>query len=212
MSFPTSPIDGQIVIVNNVSYTYDSANELWYRNGQTSANVVVTDTANIVATTASTSTTTGALRVAGGIGVVGNIYAGNFFYANGAAVSSAGGVGYTGSAGAGSTGYTGSAGTAGSAGSVGYTGSSGSQGSTGYTGSASTAVGYTGSRGTNATNTTSATAPASPTVGDIWYNTTRDVLLRYTDVGIGTSYWLDITGPITGIAFSSSAASVTPTV
>ena len=35
--------------------------------------------ANIKATTAASSTTTGALKVAGGVGVVGNIYAGDIY-------------------------------------------------------------------------------------------------------------------------------------
>ena len=83
MSFPSLPVDGQVVIVNNVSYTYDLTNELWYRNGQTSANVILTDTANIVATTTSTSTTTGALKVAGGVGIVGNLNVGGTTFLTG---------------------------------------------------------------------------------------------------------------------------------
>jgi hypothetical protein len=42
--------------------------------------------------------------------------------------------------------------------------------------------------------TTSATAPASPTVGDIWYSTTDQTTLRYTNDG-STRFWLDIGGP-----------------
>jgi hypothetical protein len=41
------------------------------------ATLEITTIANVKATTVSTSTTTGALRVAGGIGVVGNVYSGN---------------------------------------------------------------------------------------------------------------------------------------
>jgi hypothetical protein len=173
MSFPSLPVDGQIVIVNNISYTYDLANESWYRSGQTSANLILTDTANIVSTLSSTSTTTGALRVAGGVGVQGNVVAGavytdSYFYANGTAfVGGAGTTGYTGSAGSGftgsaGTGYTGSSGTngyTGSAGTNGYTGSAGTNGYTGsvgagYTGSAGVdgyagSFGYTGSAGSN---------------------------------------------------------------
>jgi len=151
MAFPSLPIDGQIAVVNNIAYTYNATLNAWFRRAPTSANIITTDTANIVANTTSTSTTTGALRVAGGVGIVGNVYAGNFFYANGSAVSGAGAVGYTGSAGVGSTGYTGSAGSAGSQGTAGYTGSAGDSGTTGYTGSASTVAGYTGSLGTAGT-------------------------------------------------------------
>ena len=49
------------------------------------ANLRVTTVANITATTTSTNTTTGALIVAGGIGVAGNVYAGAL-YDNGTAV------------------------------------------------------------------------------------------------------------------------------
>lgn len=38
------------------------------------------------------------------------------------------------------------------------------------------------------------TAPSSPTVGDIWYNTSDDTIYRYTSDGT-TNYWIDITGP-----------------
>lgn len=41
--------------------------------------------------------------------------------------------------------------------------------------------------------TTSATAPANPTPGDMWYDTSADILFRYTDIGTGR-YWLDING------------------
>lgn len=41
--------------------------------------------------------------------------------------------------------------------------------------------------------TTSATAPANPTVGDLWYWSGVDTLMRYTYDGT-SSYWIDITG------------------
>ena len=72
-----------------------------------------------------------------------SVYAGNFFYANGTAISSgSGSTGYTGSAG---TGYTGSAGTAGSAG---YTGSSGS-----FSGTTSSAIVTTNTTTSTSTST-----------------------------------------------------------
>jgi hypothetical protein len=43
--------------------------------------------------------------------------------------------------------------------------------------------------------TTSSTAPSSPTVGDMWYDSDNDVLLRYTYDGTSNN-WIDITGPI----------------
>ena len=41
------------------------------------------------------------------------------------------------------------------------------------------------------------TAPANPTVGDLWYDTDIDVLLRYTNDGTSNN-WVDITGPTIG--------------
>jgi hypothetical protein len=41
------------------------------------------------------------------------------------------------------------------------------------------------------------TAPASATVGDLWYDTDIDVLLRYTNDGTSNN-WVDITGPTIG--------------
>ncbi len=44
-------------------------------------------------------------------------------------------------------------------------------------------------------NTSSGTAPASPSVGDIWFDTTDNVLYRYTSDGT-RKHWLDISGPV----------------
>ena len=41
--------------------------------------------------------------------------------------------------------------------------------------------------------TTGSTEPTNPVPGDIWYDTSTDLLFRYTDLGTST-YWLDITG------------------
>lgn len=138
-NFPGSPQNAQLVEVNGVTYRYNSALAAWFKYQPTTANVVTTDTANIVSTITSTSTTTGALKVAGGAGIAGNVFAGavytnNLFYANGTTFS--GGTGFTGSAG---TGFTGSSGTAG------FTGSAGTNGTAGFTGSAG--AGFTGSAG-----------------------------------------------------------------
>ena len=46
-----------------------------------------------------------------------------------------------------------------------------------------------------ALSTSSPTPPTSPTVGDVWYNTTNDVLYRYTSDGTST-YWIDNEGPV----------------
>jgi hypothetical protein len=44
-------------------------------------------------------------------------------------------------------------------------------------------------------STSSGTAPASPSVGDIWFDTTDNVLYRYTSDGT-RKHWLDISGPV----------------
>jgi hypothetical protein len=45
--------------------------------------------------------------------------------------------------------------------------------------------------------TTTSTNPSNPTVGDLWYNTSNDVLYRYTYDGTNY-YWIDTNGPNNG--------------
>ena len=45
--------------------------------------------------------------------------------------------------------------------------------------------------------TGSPTAPSTPTIGDLWYDTDYDVLMRYTYDGTSNN-WIDITGPTIG--------------
>jgi len=52
-------------------------------------------------------------------------------------------------------------------------------------------------------STTSATAPANPTIGDIWYNSSTDVMYRWTTDG-NSSFWLDYDGP----TFSAPTATI----
>jgi len=102
--------------------------------------------------TPTTSTNTGALVVAGGAGIAGDLVVGGRIFSCGMNVVNS--IGYTGSKGekGDPTGYTGSQGNIGYTGSVGYDGSqgvtgyTGSQGVTGYTGSQGD-IGYTGSVG-----------------------------------------------------------------
>ena len=74
MAFPVSPINGQVTVVNQVSYQYSSATNSWTR---------ILSTANII--TANTIAVNGALTVGTTISAVGNITAGtgNFFVGNG---------------------------------------------------------------------------------------------------------------------------------
>jgi hypothetical protein len=69
MSFPSQPwSNGQIAVVNNITYTYNSSKTAWVRS--TTGPVVISN-ANV-----STSTTSGALTVTGGVGIGGNLYVG----------------------------------------------------------------------------------------------------------------------------------------
>jgi hypothetical protein len=56
--------------------------------------------------------------------------------------------------------------------------------------------------------TTSDTAPADPKVGDSWFDTVTNVLLRYTNDGVSNN-WIDITGP-QNAGYIYQSYSVTP--
>jgi hypothetical protein len=85
MSFPSSPVNGQTTTTNGIIYSYNSTNNAWLRVPST---VYSVGSLSVTGTTPSTSTTTGALVIAGpgGIGVGGNIYAGGTVSASTAAV------------------------------------------------------------------------------------------------------------------------------
>ena len=68
MSFPSNPIDGQTAIVNGITYVYNASNKSFTRVAQ---NVTATTTLSVTGTTPATSTATGALTVAGGVGIGG---------------------------------------------------------------------------------------------------------------------------------------------
>ena len=214
MAFPLSPANNQTTLVNGIVYQYNTTLGVWKRNGSL-ASINVSQIL-VTSSQASTSNTSGALLVTGGAGISGNIYTGGIFitgssnvltFADGtrqttasvqgaSGISGATGAGVQGASGA--TGAAGSQGASGSAGTNGATGSAGANGATGPTGTNGT-NGATGSQGTQGASgipktTTSATAPTSPIVGDMWYDSDSDVLLRYTNDGT-TNYWIDISGP-----------------
>ena len=58
-------------------------------------------------------------------------------------------------------------------------------------------------------STTSSSPPSSPTPGDIWYNTSDDVLYRYTYDGV-SNYWVDIITPTITSNTTSSIDVVNP--
>jgi hypothetical protein len=178
MSFPSSPINGQLATINGITYSYNSATNYWSRVpgglGPVSS-IVVTGTAS------STSTTTGAVTIAGGLGVVGNINFGGNLYQNGTLFTGGGS----------STGTT-----------TTFTISNITPSTSTTTGALTVAGGvgvggtiYAGSIVAGGVKTTStSTPPVNPTVGDIWYNTLTDDIYRYTTDSV-SSYWLDFNGP-----------------
>ena len=149
--------------------------------------------------TASTSTTSGALQVLGGIGVTGNVwtgnvYASNFFYANGVAFVGGGGGG---------SGLPG-----GAANSIQYNNAGTLDGTTLLYFSSNNTLSTTGNIVAGGVrSTTAATPPDSPTVGDVWYNSSTDVTFRYQDDGTN-KYWVDIGGPST-VANISAGGTIT---
>jgi hypothetical protein len=82
MSFPISPTNGQLAALNGITYVYNSTNLSWTRVQQS---ITATITLSVTSTASSVSTTTGALVVAGGVGIGGNLYASNI-YSNGSKV------------------------------------------------------------------------------------------------------------------------------
>ena len=91
MSFPINPTNGQLAVVNNIVYSYNSAGTgYWTRTAASTSTLGITVASLIILNTSSSiSTATGALVVQGGVGVGGSIYAGNI-YTNGVIISTTG--------------------------------------------------------------------------------------------------------------------------
>lgn len=184
MSFPSNPTNGQIALINNANYLYSTSTNAWTK---IAATITATNTLLVQSTASSTSPTTGALVVDGGAGVVGNLYVGGSIYQNGILVSGTGTQGLT------STGTN-----------APYFYISSTASSTSTTTGALIVAGGVGIGGNvdiggniiagGVRSTTGPTTPVPATVGDIWYNTTNDVIYRYDFDGT-TSTWVDITGP-----------------
>lgn len=75
MAFPSSPINGQIATVANVVYSYNSTKTAWVRLRSDGAYLTV-NTLAVTGANVSTSQLFGALIVAGGVGIGGNLHAG----------------------------------------------------------------------------------------------------------------------------------------
>jgi hypothetical protein len=80
MAFPSSPSNGQVATVNNITYTYTSTNNSWQRNGIKSGSDLQINSLILNSSTAATSTSSGALQVAGGAGIGGNVYIGSTLF------------------------------------------------------------------------------------------------------------------------------------
>lgn len=205
----------------------------WYDRGVEVSNVfsgtsygtIKTGNLWLVSDIASTSTSTGALRIVGGAGISGNINAGNviassftttgsggnisganYVIANALAVSLgifwANGVSYISTI-SGPTGPTGSAGSAGATGATGPTGAQGTAGATGATGASSTVAGPTGASGptgpagSGGSGTSVTVANTAPT------GATSGSLWYHSETGAlkiyytdtDSSQWVDVIGP-----------------
>jgi hypothetical protein len=133
MSFPSSPSNGQTAVINGITYQWSSTYSSWTRiPGQ----VTATNSLAIINTTPATSTTTGALVVAGGAGFGCSVYIANAGYIAGAEIVTTATLGtISGSAGpSGPSGPSGVSGPSGAAGVSGPSGPSGAAGSNGASG------------------------------------------------------------------------------
>jgi hypothetical protein len=75
MPFPINPSNSQQATVNGITYVYDSTRGAWLRASTTGANLTASSL-SITSGTPSTSTSSGALIVAGGAGITGNLFVG----------------------------------------------------------------------------------------------------------------------------------------
>jgi len=150
----------------------------------------------VTSNTNSTSTTTGALIVNGGIGVTNNVYAGGSItagstsYIAGAQIITTATINsYVGSV----NGYTGSGGYTGS---IGYTGSQGYTGSIGYVGS--TGAGYTGSVGyVGSAGVVNTLANGTYTITTLYVNTLTVTQVGAVNIQSGNDLNLKAAGNIT---------------
>jgi len=108
MSFPVNPTSGQIAVVNNIVYSYNSSGTgYWTRVAANTSTLAITVASlNIANTSSSTSTTTGALIVSGGVGIGGAVYIGTSSYIAGAQIITTATIGLYAAASSASTGTT----------------------------------------------------------------------------------------------------------
>ena len=194
---PVNPVVGDLWYKTDTDvyyqYTSDGTNKYWIDYvGATVSNAAVSASTNndyrVASGTASIDTDTGALTVVGGVGITGNVNAGNvistsfrsdnFLFANGSALADR------------------------------ITGTFSNANVAAYLTTGTVNAGNITVTGTLSApgirKTTSASAPASPVVGDLWYKTDTDVLYQYINDGTN-NYWVDYVGPTVSNASITSS-------
>ena len=156
-------------------------------SGSVFAGGVIQNATTIQDTTLAISTITGALIVRGGVGIGGNLYVGGLSFAGGAQIITTATIGqYAG--GIATTGTTSTFIVLNNTNSLNTTsGALQVKGGVGIGGDVVVSGQITGG-GTRSTS--SPNPPANPGIGDIWYNTSTDVMYRWTSDGT-SSYWVD---------------------
>jgi len=74
MPFPSSPVNGQTIVANNITYSYNSTLQAWTR---VATLITATNSLVITGNISASSTNTGALQVMGGVGISGTLYVGS---------------------------------------------------------------------------------------------------------------------------------------
>jgi hypothetical protein len=187
MSFPSSPSNNQTSIVNGITFTYNSSRNTWTR--QQTAITASSGLDDYARTTANTATNN--IVILQGVDTTQNTRISSVDNTATAAYAKANAA-------------FDKANTGGSGSSSGYLANSVIiSNTTGYLTNTSSLQFFTSNNnlvltgnviGGGVRSTTSSSAPTSPTVGDIWYETTTDIIYRFTNDGSG-NYWLDVTSP-----------------
>lgn len=198
MSFPTSPTNGQLAVVNNITYQFDSTKQAWVRVLQ-AADFLTVNNLSVLKSLSG--------NISGG-----NVYATGYFYANGQPFVSSGYSDVNVAA------YLAGNVTAGNVSATGYFWANGTPFlSSGY-GNVNVAaylttatINTTGNiTGGGVRNTAGPTPPANPFPGDTWYDTDNDVMLRYVYDG-DSLQWVDISGLMVGSAGGGYKFTTSPT-
>ena len=202
MSFPSSPSNNQTSIVNGITFTYNSSRNTWTR--QQTAITASSGLDDYARTTANTATNN--IVILQGVNTTQNTRISSVDNTATAAYAKA-------------NASFDKANTGGSGSSSGYLANAVIiANTTGYLSNTSSIQYFTSNNNLVLTgniiaggvrSTTSSSPPSSPTPGDVWYNTTDDVLYRYTYDGVN-NYWVDIITPTITSNTTSSIDVVNP--